>query len=160
MTKGRADMRWKEFAEACPEFADPAADRFRKDELVMLGTLRRDGWPRISPCEVDVVAGHLFLGMMWRSPKALDLLRDPGSWSTVLRRGPGTRTAADRQASRPNEPGGRLLTGRVDVGRVADASGPELVEDVSGADGQSGRGVRWDASGARQLRSDMARSRR
>jgi hypothetical protein len=70
-------VRWEEFAEACPELAEVAGDRFRKDELVMLGTLRRDGWPRISPCEVDLAAGHLFLGMMWRSPKALDLLRDP-----------------------------------------------------------------------------------
>jgi hypothetical protein len=42
----------------------------------MVGTLRKDGWPRISPCEVDFAAGHLFLGMMWRSAKALDLSRD------------------------------------------------------------------------------------
>jgi hypothetical protein len=70
-------MRWAEFAEACPEFGDLATGRFRKDQLVMVGTLRKDGSPRISPCEVDVAAGHLFLGMMWRSPKALDLRRDP-----------------------------------------------------------------------------------
>ena len=50
-----------------------AEERFRKDELVMLGTLRADGSPRISPCELDVAEGHLFLGMMWRSKKALDL---------------------------------------------------------------------------------------
>ena len=43
----------------------------------MLGTLRADGSPRISPCELDFTAGHLILGMMWRSRKALDLLRDP-----------------------------------------------------------------------------------
>ena len=43
----------------------------------MLGTLRADGSPRISPCELDVAAGHLILGMMWQSRKALDLLRDP-----------------------------------------------------------------------------------
>ena len=54
-----------------------AEERFRKDELVMLGTLRADGSPRISPCELDVAEGHLFFGMMWRSKKALDLLRDP-----------------------------------------------------------------------------------
>lgn len=42
----------------------------------MLGTLRRNGWPRISPCELDFVAEELLLGMMWRSPKALDLLYD------------------------------------------------------------------------------------
>ena len=43
----------------------------------MLGTLRADGSPRISPCELDFAAGDLVLGMMWRSRKALDLLRDP-----------------------------------------------------------------------------------
>ena len=70
-------MRWDAFANACPEIAERAEERFRKDELVTLGTLRADGSPRISPCEVDFAAGHLFLGMMWRSRKALDLLRDP-----------------------------------------------------------------------------------
>ena len=43
----------------------------------MLGTLRADGSPRISPCELDFAAGHLILGMMWQSRKAVDLLRDP-----------------------------------------------------------------------------------
>jgi hypothetical protein len=42
----------------------------------MLGTLRRNGWPRISPCELDFVGDDLLLGMMWQSPKARDLLRD------------------------------------------------------------------------------------
>jgi hypothetical protein len=42
----------------------------------MLGTLRRNGWPRISPCELDLVGHELLLGMMWQSPKARDLLRD------------------------------------------------------------------------------------
>ena len=69
-------MRWEEFAEACPELAETARERFAQDQLVLVGTLRSDGWPRISPCEVDIAAGHLFLGMMWRSTKALDLLRD------------------------------------------------------------------------------------
>lgn len=43
----------------------------------MLGTLRADGSPRISPCELDFAERHLILGMMWLSRKALDLLRDP-----------------------------------------------------------------------------------
>jgi hypothetical protein len=70
-------VRWEEFAKACPEIADRAAERFRRQELCMLGTLRSDGSARISPCELDFAAGHLLLGMMWRSRKALDLLRDP-----------------------------------------------------------------------------------
>lgn len=69
-------MRWDEFAEACPDIAESAAQRFRAQELCMLGTLRADGAPRISPCELDFAAGHLILGMMWQSRKALDLLRD------------------------------------------------------------------------------------
>ncbi|HEX9375684.1 MAG TPA: hypothetical protein VGB19_05535 [Actinomycetota bacterium] len=68
-------MRWDEFVKACPEIGTPAQERFERDELVLLGTVSKDGWPRISPCEVDFVDGQLTMGMMWRSPKALDLLR-------------------------------------------------------------------------------------
>jgi Pyridoxamine 5'-phosphate oxidase len=70
-------MRWHEFQAACPDFATLATDRFTKDQLVLLGTNRPNGWPRISPCELDFATGQLFLGMMWQSWKARDLLRDP-----------------------------------------------------------------------------------
>jgi Pyridoxamine 5'-phosphate oxidase len=70
-------VRWDEFADACPAIAELAQSRFRADQLVMLGTIRPDGSPRISPCEVDFVDGRLMLGMMWQSHKARDLLRDP-----------------------------------------------------------------------------------
>lgn len=45
--------------------------------MVMLGTLRKDGSPRISPVEVVFTEGQLYLGMMWLPKKAMDLLRDP-----------------------------------------------------------------------------------
>jgi pyridoxamine 5'-phosphate oxidase-like protein len=70
-------MRWDEFEHACPQIATLARERFATDELVMLGTIRPDGSPRISPSELDFTAGRLLLGTMWRSQKALDLLRDP-----------------------------------------------------------------------------------
>jgi pyridoxamine 5'-phosphate oxidase-like protein len=70
-------MRWSGFEAACPRIAALARDRFTADELVMLGTIRADGSPRISGNEADFVDGHLFLGMMWESRKALDLRRDP-----------------------------------------------------------------------------------
>jgi hypothetical protein len=70
-------VRWEEFARACPEIATKAEERFRGRELCMIGTVRADGSPRISPCELDFAEGELLLGMMWRSRKALDLLRDP-----------------------------------------------------------------------------------
>ena len=43
----------------------------------MLGTIRRDGSPRISPVEFLIFAGEIYLGMIWRSYKAQDLQRDP-----------------------------------------------------------------------------------
>jgi pyridoxamine 5'-phosphate oxidase-like protein len=70
-------MRWEEFAAICPELAGLGEERLRRFELCLVGTLRKTGWPRISPCEPEFVDGDLMLGMMWRSPKALDLLRDP-----------------------------------------------------------------------------------
>ena len=48
-----------------------------EQHLSILGTLRRDGWSRVSPCEVYFVDGELMLGMMLGSRKALDLQRDP-----------------------------------------------------------------------------------
>ena len=48
-----------------------------EDGLVLVGTLRANGWPRISPVEPLIVEGELYLGMMWRSRKAVDLLADP-----------------------------------------------------------------------------------
>jgi hypothetical protein len=41
-----------------------------------MATLRRDGSPRISGTEVDFKDGDLFLGMMPRAVRALDLRRD------------------------------------------------------------------------------------
>jgi hypothetical protein len=70
-------MRWEEFAALAPELAALGEERLRARELCLVGTLRRNGWPRISPVEPEFVDGELLLGMMWRSPKALDLLRDP-----------------------------------------------------------------------------------
>src|SRR5919198_1699969 len=70
-------MRWDEFAERCPELARLGEERLRARELCLVGTLRKNGYPRISPVEPEFVDGELMMGMMWRSQKALDLLRDP-----------------------------------------------------------------------------------
>jgi hypothetical protein len=70
-------MRWDDFAAAVPELAALGEERLRAKELCLVGTLRKNGWPRISPVEPEFVDGELMLGMMWQSPKALDLLRDP-----------------------------------------------------------------------------------
>jgi hypothetical protein len=70
-------VRWGEFAAAAPELAELGERRFRSRELCLVGTLRRNGWPRISPVEPEFVGDELMLGMMWQSPKARDLARDP-----------------------------------------------------------------------------------
>ncbi len=70
-------MTWEEFERDAPELAALGRERFERSGLALVGTLRRNGWPRISPVEPLIVDGHLYLGMMWRSRKALDLLRDP-----------------------------------------------------------------------------------
>lgn len=54
-----------------------ARDRFERDQIFLLATLRPDGSPRISGVECDFVDGDLMTGMIWRSMKALDLRRDP-----------------------------------------------------------------------------------
>ncbi len=69
-------MNWQEFVDAAPEIGAWAGERIGKPGLAMLATVRRDGSPRVSPCEVKVFEGELTLGMMWRSTKALDLVRD------------------------------------------------------------------------------------
>src|SRR5436190_11648785 len=70
-------MRWEDFAASAPDLASLGEKRFERSGLCLVGTLRTDGSPRISPVEPYLAAGHLFLGMMPNSRKALDLLRDP-----------------------------------------------------------------------------------
>jgi Pyridoxamine 5'-phosphate oxidase len=70
-------MQWQAFAADAPELSRLILDRFESTDLVMLGTIRKNGWPRISPIEYTIYEGELMLGGMWQSKKLLDLLRDP-----------------------------------------------------------------------------------
>ena len=70
-------MKWQAFAADAPELSRLLLERFESTDLVMLGTLRKNGWPRISPIEYTIYEGELMLGGMWQSKKLLDLLRDP-----------------------------------------------------------------------------------
>ena len=74
---------WTSFAAEAPEVADLAARRIAATGLMMLATLRRDGFPRISPVEPTLAGdelvlhdGRLWLGMMPASTKSRDLQRD------------------------------------------------------------------------------------
>src|SRR3954471_8303690 len=70
-------MRWADFTREATELAALGEERLRASELWLVGTLARSGCARVTPVEPDFVDGELMLGLMWRSPKALDLLRDP-----------------------------------------------------------------------------------
>lgn len=63
-------------AEA-PDLAHLARLRFAATGLCLVGTLRANGWPRLSPVEPLLVGDQLYLGMMPGSTKSRDLRRDP-----------------------------------------------------------------------------------
>jgi hypothetical protein len=70
-------ISWAEFLRSAPDLGAVAERRIEQVGLVLVGTVRANGWPRISPVEPLVVGDDLYLGMMPGSKKALDLLRDP-----------------------------------------------------------------------------------
>ena len=67
---------WGEFETASPELVRLARSLFDETGLALLGTIRKDGFPRISPVEPLFFAGELYLGMMWQSYKEQDFQRD------------------------------------------------------------------------------------
>jgi hypothetical protein len=69
-------MRWEDIKEQLPQLAQLAHDRLIAPGVLLVGTIRADGTPRISPVEPFILDGNLWLSMMWRSRKALDLGRD------------------------------------------------------------------------------------
>lgn len=70
-------MHWSEIEEKQPRLARLGRQRLIEPGVVLVGTIRSDGTPRLSPVEPLLLDGDLWLSMMWRSAKARDLLRDP-----------------------------------------------------------------------------------
>jgi hypothetical protein len=68
---------WRQVTDSEPEFAKVAQGLLDAHTHKTLATLRTDGSPRISGTEAWFAAGELWFGSMWRSRKALDLIRDP-----------------------------------------------------------------------------------
>jgi len=67
---------WQDFEKAAPELARLGRECFDRTGVAMLGTLRRDGSPRISPIEPYFARDELLFGAMTWSAKARDLARD------------------------------------------------------------------------------------
>lgn len=68
---------WRDMEVGAPEIARLGMARLHAAQVAMLGTLRRDGSPRISPIEPCLFNGHLLVGAMAWSGKTADLRRDP-----------------------------------------------------------------------------------
>lgn len=69
-------MSWATLEAGAPELAREGWARFERTRVAMLGTVREDGSPRISPVEPYLIEGQLVVGVM-PSPKLDDLRRDP-----------------------------------------------------------------------------------
>jgi len=69
-------MRWAELERGAPDLASIGREEFARSGMALVGTVRKDGSPRISNVEPVIADGELYLGMMWWSRKAVDLLRD------------------------------------------------------------------------------------
>jgi Pyridoxamine 5'-phosphate oxidase len=67
---------WAQVAAEAPELAERARGYLDAHKHKTLATLRRDGSPRLSGIEAEIVDGELWMGMMPGSLKAKDLQRD------------------------------------------------------------------------------------
>jgi hypothetical protein len=90
---GRGPTSWADFAKVEQEFAAMVRARFAMYRHHVLGTLRKDGSPRLSGLEGDFRWDDMWLGLMAGSLKARDLRRDP-RFSMFANPGEGAEMAA------------------------------------------------------------------
>jgi hypothetical protein len=88
---GTGQVSWRDLDAAVPRLA--AVGVARLIPVAMLGTVRPDGSPRISPIEPHLHAGELLIGAMAWSQKAADLKMDPRYVLHSLVTGPDTGEA-------------------------------------------------------------------
>jgi hypothetical protein len=72
--------RWADVESAAPDLAERGRELIERFGFVFLGTVRRDGGPRVNPVEAHLVSGDLALCLIPGSLKALDLARDPRAY--------------------------------------------------------------------------------
>jgi hypothetical protein len=66
-----------EFEAAAPTIAAFVREKIEATGLCMVGTTRSDGWPRVSPWELFLLDGRIYVGSMPNAVKVKDLRRDP-----------------------------------------------------------------------------------
>jgi anti-sigma-K factor RskA len=114
-------MSWAEFERAAPELAHGARSLLERFGFVYVGTVRRDGGPRISPVEAHIVRDELMLVMIAASQKARDLARD-------------TRVTLQSPLTDPADPGAELKV----RGRVAEVDEPQRLATAEAVERGSG----------------------
>jgi hypothetical protein len=67
---------WSQFERAEPKLASVGREKIERLGFMLLGTIRLDGTPRISPVEVRVVEGELVFNLVRPSTKLADVRRD------------------------------------------------------------------------------------
>lgn len=67
---------WKQFSEEVPALAGSVEARLTAHKHHILATLRKDGSPRVSGTEIEILDGSVVLGSMLGALKARDLQRD------------------------------------------------------------------------------------
>ncbi|MEX2292838.1 MAG: pyridoxamine 5'-phosphate oxidase family protein [Acidimicrobiales bacterium] len=68
---------FEELSAAAPTIASFFGERVASTGLTFVATIRIDGWPRVSPMELSIYEGRLYVGSMPDAVKAQDLQRDP-----------------------------------------------------------------------------------
>src|SRR5690242_6697546 len=98
---------WRDLEQGAPEIARLGMARLAAVPVAMLGTVRPDGSPRISPVEPCLAGGQLLIGAMAWSRKAADLHRDPRHALHSVVTGPDTGEGELKAARirRPGRPG-------------------------------------------------------
>ena len=115
------EMRWADFEAAAPALATQTRTLIERFGFVLLGTIRRDGTPRISPIEAHLVNGRLMLVMIAGSRKAGDVSRDP-------------RIVLQSPVTEPGDPGTELKLRRraAEVDQAQRAATAAAIEAASG----------------------------
>ena len=133
---------WSEFEAAAPELAERVRARLDAHVHKTLATVRRDGSPRISGTETQLVDGELWIGSMWHARKALDLQRD-------------TRFALHSGSEDPPEWEGDAKL----AGVVEEVTDPERVKEINGEAAAAGPShlFRLDLREVSTVRLDDAR---
>jgi hypothetical protein len=60
----RLVLTWAELEQAAPEIAGHGRKLLEQFEFVLVGTLTKDGSPRVTPVEAYVIDGHLLVNMI------------------------------------------------------------------------------------------------